>query len=109
VEAIFGLGEALVSDRVNADVDKVRDGDIVAKAVATKKRAIHASPTGGTQEQPIEPAQQVQPALTDGLRSNPRQQKMLVRRPADAASGGFSTRPHRRGLAARFRGQDLLE
>jgi phosphoenolpyruvate synthase/pyruvate phosphate dikinase len=64
VEAIFGLGEALVSGRVNADVDKVRDGDIVAKAVATKKRAIHASPTGGTQEQPIEPAQQVQPALT---------------------------------------------
>jgi phosphoenolpyruvate synthase/pyruvate phosphate dikinase len=57
VEAIFGLGEALVSGRVNADVDKVRDGDVVAKAVATKKRAIHASPTGGTEEQPIEPAQ----------------------------------------------------
>src|SRR5947209_131804 len=65
VEASFGLGEALVSGLVNADVYKVRDGDIVAKAVATKQRAIHASPGGGTQEQPIEPAQQGQPALTD--------------------------------------------
>ena len=65
VEAIFGLGEALVSGRVNPDVYKVRDGDIVAKAVATKRRAIYASPGGGTQEQPIEAAQQEQPALTD--------------------------------------------
>jgi phosphoenolpyruvate synthase/pyruvate phosphate dikinase len=65
VEASFGLGEALVSGLVNADIYKVRDGDIVAKAVATKQRAIHASPGGGTQEQPIEPAQQEQPALTD--------------------------------------------
>jgi phosphoenolpyruvate synthase/pyruvate phosphate dikinase len=65
VEATFGLGEALVSGRVNADVYKVRNGEIVAKAVATKQRAIQASPAGGTQEQPIEPAQQEQPALTD--------------------------------------------
>src|SRR2546429_3346987 len=65
VEASFGLGEALVSGQVNADVYKVRDGDIVAKAVATKQRAIHASPDRGTQEQPIEPARQEQPALTD--------------------------------------------
>jgi pyruvate,water dikinase len=65
VEATFGLGEALVSGLVNADVFKVRDGELVAKAVATKQRAVHASPSGGTQEQPIEPAQQEQPALTD--------------------------------------------
>ena len=65
VEASFGLGETLVSGLVNADVYKVRDGEIVAKAVATKQRAIYASPAGGTQEQPIEPAQQEQPALTD--------------------------------------------
>jgi len=65
VEASFGLGEALVSGLVNADVYKVRDGDIVTKAVATKQRAIHASPAGGTQEQAIEPARQEQPALTD--------------------------------------------
>jgi phosphoenolpyruvate synthase/pyruvate phosphate dikinase len=33
VEASFGLGEALVSGRVNADVFTVRDGGVVAKAV----------------------------------------------------------------------------
>jgi pyruvate,water dikinase len=65
VEASFGLGEALVSGLVSADVYKVRNGDIVAKAVATKRRAIYASPAGGTQERPIEPAHQEQPALTD--------------------------------------------
>ncbi len=65
VEAVFGLGEALVSGLVNADVYQVRDGDIVAKAVATKQRALFASPGGGTREQPIEPAQQERPALTD--------------------------------------------
>ena len=50
VEASFGLGEALVSGLVNADVYKVRDGEVVAKAVGTKQLAIHASPAGGTQE-----------------------------------------------------------
>ena len=65
VEASFGLGEALVSGLVNADIYKVRDGDIVAKAVATKQLAIHALPAGGTQEQAIEPERQEQPALTD--------------------------------------------
>jgi phosphoenolpyruvate synthase/pyruvate phosphate dikinase len=65
VEASFGLGEALVSGRVNADVYKVGDGEVVAKVVATKQLAIHASPAGGTQELAIEPAHQEQPALTD--------------------------------------------
>ncbi len=65
VEASFGLGEALVSGLVNADVYKVRDLEVVAKAVATKQLAIHASPAGGTQEQAIEPERQDQPALTD--------------------------------------------
>jgi len=65
VEASFGLGEALVSGLVNADLYKVRDGEIVAKAVATKQLAIHASPAGGTQQQTIDPAQQEQPALTE--------------------------------------------
>jgi rifampicin phosphotransferase len=65
VEASFGLGERLVSGLVNADVYKVRDGEVVAKAVATKQLAIHASPAGGTEEQAIEPERQEQPALTD--------------------------------------------
>ena len=36
VDASFGLGEALVSGLVNPDVYKVRDGEVVAKAVAAK-------------------------------------------------------------------------
>jgi rifampicin phosphotransferase len=65
VEASFGLGEALVSGLVNPDVYKVRDGEVVAKAVAAKQLAIHASPASGTHEQTIEAERQEQPALTD--------------------------------------------
>jgi len=65
VEASFGLGEALVSGRVNADVFKVRDGEIVDKTVATKQLAIHGVPGGGTRDVAIDPERQDQPALTD--------------------------------------------
>jgi pyruvate,water dikinase len=65
VDASVGLGEALVSGLVNPDVYKVRDGDVVTKAVAVKQRAIHASPAGGTQEVAIDPQRQELPALTD--------------------------------------------
>src|SRR5438094_315512 len=65
VEATFGLGEALASGLVNADAYKVRDGEVVAKAVATKQFAIHASPASGTQEEAIDPERREQPALTD--------------------------------------------
>jgi pyruvate,water dikinase len=40
VEASSGLGEALVSGLVNADVYKVRDSEIVAKSVATEQAAL---------------------------------------------------------------------
>ncbi|HZC07801.1 MAG TPA: rifamycin-inactivating phosphotransferase [Ktedonobacterales bacterium] len=65
VEASFGLGEALVSGLVNADVYKVRDGQVIATTIGAKRLAIHASPTGGTREQAIEPERQELPALTD--------------------------------------------
>ncbi|MFF1449706.1 rifamycin-inactivating phosphotransferase [Streptomyces sp. NPDC058274] len=65
VEAGFGLGEALVSGLVNPDVFKVRDGEVVAKAIAVKQRAVHALPDGGTQEVAIDSQRQEQPALTD--------------------------------------------
>ncbi len=65
VDASFGLGEALVSGLVNPDVFKVRDGEVVTKAIVVKKRAIGASPAGGTQEVAIDPQRQEQPALTD--------------------------------------------
>ena len=65
VDASFGLGEALVSGLVNVDVYKVRDGGVVARAVAAKQLVIHAAPAGGTQQQAIEPERREQPALTD--------------------------------------------
>jgi phosphoenolpyruvate synthase/pyruvate phosphate dikinase len=65
VDASFGLGKAMVSGLVNPDVFKVRDGEVVAEAVAAKQRAVHALPAGGTQEVAIDPQRQEQPALTD--------------------------------------------
>jgi pyruvate,water dikinase len=65
LEASFGLGEALVSGLVNADVYKVRDDKVIARTISAKPLAIQASPAGGTQEQAIEPERQEQPALTD--------------------------------------------
>ncbi|MBD0744020.1 rifamycin-inactivating phosphotransferase [Streptomyces sp. CBMA152] len=65
VDAGFGLGEALVSGLVNADAFKVRDGEVVAKTIAAKQRAIHALPAGGTEEVAIDSQRQEQPALTD--------------------------------------------
>jgi len=40
VEAVFGLGEALVSGLVNADTYRVRDGEIITRAIATQQPAL---------------------------------------------------------------------
>ncbi|GAB7106799.1 phosphoenolpyruvate synthase [Streptomyces phaeofaciens JCM 4814] len=65
VDAGFGLGEALVSGLVNPDVFTVRHGEVVAKAIAAKQRAVQALPAGGTREVAIDAQRQEQPALTD--------------------------------------------
>ena len=65
VDAGFGLGEALVSGLVNPDVFTVRHGEVVAKAIAAKQRAVHALPAGGTREVAIDAQRQEEPALTD--------------------------------------------
>jgi phosphoenolpyruvate synthase/pyruvate phosphate dikinase len=65
IEASFGLGEALVSGLVNADVYTVRDGDVVGKAIGAKQLAIQARAGGGTEQVAIEPARRQRPALTD--------------------------------------------
>ncbi|MGW5688403.1 rifamycin-inactivating phosphotransferase [Nonomuraea sp. NPDC003754] len=65
VEAGWGLGEALVSGLVAGDAYTVRGDRVVTASVATKPRSVQASPGGGTQEAPIEPQRQTQPALTD--------------------------------------------
>jgi phosphoenolpyruvate synthase/pyruvate phosphate dikinase len=73
IDASFGLGEALVSGIVNADIYKVNNGTIVDKKISAKKKAILALPHGGTVEQEIGPAQQNAQALTD-------QQTLLLER-----------------------------
>jgi rifampicin phosphotransferase len=65
IDASFGLGEALVSGLVNADIYKVCNGKIVNKKISTKKLAVYALEDGGTQEQEIESEQQNKQALTD--------------------------------------------
>ena len=65
VEASFGLGEALVSGQVNADVYRVQDDAIIAKTIATKQVATRALSAGGTAREPVEPVRQDQPTLTD--------------------------------------------
>ncbi|WP_435279867.1 rifamycin-inactivating phosphotransferase [Streptomyces sp. 1222.5] len=65
VDAGYGLGEALVSGLVNPDVFRVRHGEVVARTIAVKQRALHALPAGGTREVAVDPPRQEQPALTD--------------------------------------------
>lgn len=65
IDASFGLGEALVSGLVNADLYKVREGKIVDKKISTKKIAIYALKEGGTEKLEIEPQRQNMQALTD--------------------------------------------
>jgi pyruvate,water dikinase len=44
IDASFGLGEAIVSGRVNADNYKVRNGRVIGKKISTKKQAVdHAT------------------------------------------------------------------
>lgn len=65
INASFGLGEALVSGLVNADLFEVRDGRIINKKVAAKKIGIYTQKGGGTEEREIESEQQNIQALTD--------------------------------------------
>jgi phosphoenolpyruvate synthase/pyruvate phosphate dikinase len=65
IDASFGLGEAVVSGRVNADSYRVRDGAIVEKKLATKQLAILPVAGGGTHDHAIESERQQAQALTD--------------------------------------------
>lgn len=65
IDASFGLGEALVSGIVNADVYKIASGRITEKKVSNKKIAIYAVKGGGTKKQEIPKANQDVQALSD--------------------------------------------
>ncbi|MBO0777940.1 MAG: phosphoenolpyruvate synthase, partial [Ktedonobacteraceae bacterium] len=65
IDASFGLGEALVSGLVDADIYKVQEGKIVSKKISTKRLAIYALKEGGTKKQQLGPDQQKKQTLTD--------------------------------------------
>jgi phosphoenolpyruvate synthase/pyruvate phosphate dikinase len=65
VEAVFGLGDALVSGRVEPDIYMVRDGSVISTTIGTKPFAVQAAAEGGTTEVPIPPDRRRHPVLTD--------------------------------------------
>jgi pyruvate,water dikinase len=67
IDAGFGLGEALVSGLVSADLFKVdkRTGAIVEKRIARKSLAILPLPGGGTRQEALPPERQTAPSLSD--------------------------------------------
>lgn len=66
IDASFGLGEALVSGIVTADLYQVRKGEVIRKQIAEKKIAIQPLPDGGTEQVELSKEKQVLPALTRG-------------------------------------------
>ncbi|MCC5466288.1 phosphoenolpyruvate synthase [Pelosinus baikalensis] len=65
IDASFGLGEALVSGLVSADLYKVKNDRIIYKKISQKKVAIYSLPEGGTITQELPAEQQELQALTD--------------------------------------------
>ncbi|MBC1906189.1 phosphoenolpyruvate synthase [Listeria booriae] len=65
IDASFGLGEALVSGLVSADVYKVQENTIIEKKIATKKLAIYSIKTGGTETKSLPADQQTNQTITD--------------------------------------------
>lgn len=65
IDASFGLGEALVSGLVSADLYQVRDQEIIQKKIAIKKIAILPVPEGGTITTDLPEEQQTEQSLSD--------------------------------------------
>jgi pyruvate,water dikinase len=65
IDASFGLGEALVSGQVTADLYRVRAGRIAEKRVSRKALAIRPRPDSGTVTEALPPEVQDRQALPD--------------------------------------------
>jgi pyruvate,water dikinase len=65
IDASFGLGEAIVSGMVSADLYKVKAGQIIHKNIAKKKIGIYSLPEGGTVKKDLPPEQQTKQVLTN--------------------------------------------
>jgi phosphoenolpyruvate synthase/pyruvate phosphate dikinase len=66
IDASFGLGEALVSGLVSADLYQVRSGAIIGKKIARKKIGIFSLPEGGTVTKDLPEDMQERQSLDDG-------------------------------------------
>lgn len=64
IDASFGLGEALVSGLVTADLYKVKNGRLIEKKIARKQVAIYSAATG-TVTKEIAGEKQLLPSLSD--------------------------------------------
>ncbi|MCM2532673.1 phosphoenolpyruvate synthase [Neobacillus pocheonensis] len=65
IDASFGLGEALVSGLVSADLYQVQSDRIVKKQISKKELAIYSVPEGGTITEQLPPELQQLQALPD--------------------------------------------
>jgi rifampicin phosphotransferase len=65
IDAGFGLGEAMVSGLVNADLYKVCSGKVIEKKISAKQLAIYALKDGGTKALAVGPESQNRQVLTD--------------------------------------------
>ncbi|MET9211448.1 MULTISPECIES: rifamycin-inactivating phosphotransferase [unclassified Nocardia] len=65
IDAGFGLGEALVSGLVDADIYRVRDDAVTERTIATKKLAVEPAPEGGTRVREIPEEHRTDPVLSE--------------------------------------------
>ncbi len=65
IDAGFGLGEALVSGIVSADLYQVKSGKLIKKQIARQETAVYARPEGGTGRVELPAGKQTAPVLSD--------------------------------------------
>ncbi|KAJ2962517.1 hypothetical protein NQZ79_g2375 [Umbelopsis isabellina] len=67
IDASYGLGEAIVSGSVTADMYQVRGEKIIKKIIGSKKLAIYSLPHGGTVTKELSEEEQNSQALSDNF------------------------------------------
>ncbi|MCL6479279.1 MAG: phosphoenolpyruvate synthase [Peptococcaceae bacterium] len=65
IDASFGLGEALVSGIVSADLYQVKSDKLIKRRIARKETAIYAKPEGGTAKAAVAEERRTAPALSE--------------------------------------------